>query len=158
MRKLVRVQVPSRLPGVLLDPPFGGFLLRVKGCYNKDMEKRIRAYEKFIKKASGGELGEAERGRLARYHYEMMESFQHERLCHLLVMLFFVLVTVVFLLITAWTIAVSGFVVELLPLYVLVGLLVILTGCYVRHYYFLENHIQKLYDYTAKLSGVKEIN
>ena len=122
------------------------------------MEKRIRAYEKFIKKASGQTLSEAERTHLARYHYEMLESFQHERLFHLLVMLFFVLITIVLLLVTAWATIAMGQYAEMLPLYILVGLLAILTFFYIKHYYFLENHIQKLYDYTAKLSGVKDIN
>ena len=120
------------------------------------MEKRIKAYEKFIKKATSGELSEKERERLAQYHHEMMESFQHERLFHLLVMLFFVLFSVVFILFTAWVITNYGLMLEMLPLYALVGILVILTGFYVKHYYFLENHIQKMYDYTAKLSGVKD--
>ena len=119
------------------------------------MEKRIKAYEKFIKKATSRELSQKERERLAQYHHEMMESFQHERLFHLLVMLFFVLFSVVFILFTAWVITNYGLMLEMLPLYALVGILVILTGFYVKHYYFLENHIQKMYDYTAKLSGVK---
>lgn len=120
------------------------------------MEKRIWAYEKFIEKASRQELGEAERARLAEYHYKMMESFQHERLCHLLVMMFFLLVTLGFVLGVAWSMAFVGIYVEMVPCYILVVLLVILTGCYVKHYYFLENHIQGLYDYTAKISGVKD--
>ena len=118
------------------------------------MEKRILAYEKFIKKATGSELSEKERERLARYHHETMESFQHERLCHLLVMLFFVLFSVVFILFASWVTINYGLLLEMLPLYVLVLILVILTGFYVKHYYFLENHIQKLYDYTAKIFNV----
>lgn len=120
------------------------------------MEKRIRAYEKFIKKASGQELSETERARLVEYHHGMMDSFQHERLCHLLVMMFFLLVTLGFALGMAWSMAFVGICAEMAPCYILVGLLVILTGCYVKHYYFLENHIQGLYDYTAKISGVKD--
>ena len=118
------------------------------------MEKRILAYEKFIKKATDSELSEKERERLAWYHHETMESFQHERLCHLLVMLFFVLFSVVFILFASWVTINYGLLLEMLPLYVLVLILVILTGFYVKHYYFLENHIQKLYDYTAKIFNV----
>ena len=36
----------------------------------------------------------------------------------------------------------------LIPLYVLVAILTGLSIGYVKHYYFLENHIQKLYDLT----------
>lgn len=119
------------------------------------MEKRIREYEKFIKKETNKELSDSERKKLARYHYEMMESFQHERITHLIVALFFSLMTVTFLFIAAWTMANYNLRYELLPLYILTILLAILTGAYVRHYYFLENHIQGLYTYTAKIHGMK---
>ena len=64
------------------------------------MEKRIRAYEKYIKQATSKKLNESERARLARYHFEMLENFQHERMIHLIVMLFFVFITIVFLFVT----------------------------------------------------------
>ena len=115
------------------------------------MEDRIRAYEEFIQKATNKKLSESERGKLARYHFEMMESFQHERTIHLIIMLFFVLVTIIFLFVTSWVIVACNLELAAIPLYVLTFILVVLTGCYIRHYYFLENHIQNLYDYTEKL-------
>ena len=115
------------------------------------MEKRIRAYEEFIQKSTNKKLSESERGKLARYHFEMMESFQHERLIHLIVMFFFVLMTIVFLFVTTWVTATCDFQSAVVPLYILTLVLLVLTVFYVKHYYFLENHIQGLYDYTAKL-------
>ena len=56
------------------------------------MEDKIREYEKFIEKKTSGNLGPIERVKLAEYHKEMVANFQHERLVHLLVMLFFVAV------------------------------------------------------------------
>lgn len=120
------------------------------------MEKRIREYEIFIEKATKKKMSEAERDKLARYHFEMMESFQHERLIHLLVMLFFTLISVVFLFIAAWTTISYKLHYEMAPLYILTIILAVLTGFYVKHYYFLENHIQGLYKYTARLKDIKE--
>ena len=120
------------------------------------MEKKIREYEKFIERTTKEKLSEAERSKLSRYHYEMLQNFQHERMFHLIVALFFTLMTVVFIFIAAWTMAAYDLHYEMTPLYILTILLAILTGFYVKHYYFLENHIQGLYKYTAKLSGVEK--
>ena len=116
-----------------------------------NMEKRIRAYEKYIKQATNKKLNENERARLARYHFEMLENFQHERIIHLIVMLFFVFITIVFLFVTTIVAVTCDLQFAAIPLYILTLILVILTGCYIKHYYFLENHIQNLYDHTAKL-------
>ena len=115
------------------------------------MEKKIRNYEKFISETTAKKLNEAERIRLSQYHAEMMENFQHERLCHLIVTLFFAFITIAILFIVAWTTVAYKLDQEMIPLYILTIILAILTGFYVKHYYFLENHIQGLYEYTAKL-------
>ena len=60
----------------------------------------------------------------------MLANFQHERLIHLIVTLFFSFITIVMLLLTGWMTAVSGFDIALVPLYILVLLLVILSGFY----------------------------
>lgn len=117
------------------------------------MEKKIREYEKYIAREIKRELSDAERARLANLHSEMMVNFQHERLIHLLVTLFFALITVMIVFMTAWLVLKYGVMMEMAPLFVLVLVLVVLTGCYVRHYYFLENHVQGLYKYTEKLRG-----
>ena len=122
--------------------------------YNIIMERKIREYEQFIAKATSEKLDEKKRERLARYHYEMMESFQHERIIHLIVTLFFSFVTIVFLFIAAWATVAYDLHQEMIVLLVLTAILATLTGFYVKHYYFLENHIQNLYRYTKKLSGV----
>ena len=110
------------------------------------MERRIKDYEKYIEKAAKHPTAE-----LKQYHSEMLRNFQHERAMHLAVMLFFVAVTLVFI-----AIAVCGafFIRDLLFMIlasIIAALLFITTVFYVRHYYFLENHIQKLYDISTKL-------
>ena len=69
------------------------------------MEKKIKAYEKFIEKA-------------------------------------------------AWLLGLNGFSLMTLPIILVALIITILTCFYVKHYYFLENHIQKLYEYTKKLHNL----
>jgi uncharacterized Tic20 family protein len=115
------------------------------------MKKKILAYEKFIASKVSDELNEKERAKLAELHSEMVRNFQHERLIHLIVTLFFAALTIVVVFLTAESISIDGLVAELIPLYILALLLIVLTACYIKHYYFLENHIQGLYKYTKKL-------
>ena len=115
------------------------------------MERKILEYEKFIADEVKRDYGVAERKRLAESHALMLKNFQHERLVHLIVTLFFAFLAVEFVLIAAWTVMEFGLMVELLPLYFITLILTILTVFYVKHYYFLENHIQKLYKYTKQI-------
>ena len=52
------------------------------------MEDKIREYEKFIEEKTSENLGPIERVKVAEYHKEMVANFQHERLIHLIIMLF----------------------------------------------------------------------
>lgn len=115
------------------------------------MEDMIREYEEYIKRKTNGPIGPIERVKLAEYHQEMVKNFQHERLIHLMVTLFFAGVSLVLIALLGCSIYVYGFQVFLWPFYLLVAIVVILTGFYIKHYYFLENHIQSLYKYSRVL-------
>ena len=115
------------------------------------MEKEIKKYEKFIEKAVREKHSPLEWSKLAEIHQETVANFQHERLIHLIVTLFFTALTLIALSISAWFFATNGFSLYLLPIHLVTLVLIILTGFYIKHYYFLENHIQKLYKYTEKL-------
>lgn len=115
------------------------------------MEKKLLDYEKSIDKKVREASTAAEKTKLAEYHREMVANFQHERLIHLIITLFFVFISIMLLFIAAWTGATYSFGQEMLPLYILLGIMVVLTGFYVKHYYVLENHIQALYKYCEKL-------
>ena len=117
------------------------------------MEQKIREYEKFIAKETERKLNSAEKARLAELHQEMVMNFQHERLIHLIITLFFALLTIAAMCATGWLVTIYGFVFEMIPVCLLTLILMVLLGCYIRHYYFLENHTQKLYKYTKKLKG-----
>jgi len=109
------------------------------------MEKRIKEYESFIKEAVKHPTPE-----LRAYHNEMVRNFQHERAIHLAIMLFFVTITLAVITCALLTISFVSGVISIVAS-VLAGLLFIISVAYVKHYYFLENHIQKLYDITTKL-------
>jgi cell division protein FtsW (lipid II flippase) len=98
------------------------------------MERYLKAHEDFVREqlAAGADL-EA----LGRYHRTQIEYMQHERLIHLLVMLFVGLCTLVTLL--SLTLSPNLLMAVLLLLFV--GLLI----PYVVHYYRLENGVQRWY-------------
>ena len=68
-----------------------------------------------------------------------IKLFQHERLIHLIVTVFVGLATILFFGI--------GLLTDNLFFIVLALITLILFAFYILHYYFLENSVQKLYDY-----------
>ena len=118
------------------------------------MEKQIRDYEKYIKGRVREieELSFEEVHDLFRLHTETVRNFQHERLVHLLIMLFFVFLAVCLVFGTIIGIM-AGWIFGgmFVALGVLDLLMVVLSVAYVKHYYFLENHIQGLYKYFEEI-------
>jgi Ca2+/Na+ antiporter len=109
------------------------------------MEAYLRRHEAFIR----GQLASVGDGvdwaGLARFHRTQISYLQHERLVHLLVMLFFgvsALLTLLFL---------------VLHPQVLVGvvllLLLVLLGPYLVHYYRLENGVQRWYHLANEIEA-----
>lgn len=99
------------------------------------MEQRILNYRKYI----DGLLSQddSDWDAVIREHLIQISFFQHERLVHLIVTVTFALleVIVIALSVTAFTIAVG---------LLAIALLVLLIP-YIRHYYILENEVQKMY-------------
>ena len=105
------------------------------------MEKRILAYRKYMDELLLQE--DVDWGQVREEHLIQVGFFQHERLIHLIVTVFFALFTVLsigmaFLLMAqgtegagSWLLVVAAFLILLIP--------------YVRHYYILENEVQKMY-------------
>lgn len=117
------------------------------------MEKRIKDYEAFI----GKYIGKAD-DKIVNYHREMLRNFQHERLVHLIIMLFFIAMTVGVLSALFFQVSQQMSFFEILPTGICTALIIVLSVAYVKHYYFLENHIQKLYDISLKLIKKGEKN
>lgn len=122
------------------------------------MEVKIKQYESYLAQAikSPHQTG-LSKTELISYHQNMLQQFQHERLIHLLVTFFFAAITLALLYfvleIFMWYD--SALYLYFIPVYVLTVVLFVLTGFYIKHYYFLENHIQSLYKYTEKLYNIK---
>lgn len=110
------------------------------------MVNLVKDYEVFIKKAVKNPTQE-----LARYHNEMIRHMQHERAIHLAVTLFFVGMTVVMLAISMWLLTMTNDLLVSAPTLGATLIMTVLSIFYVRHYYFLENHIQKLYEYSREI-------
>ena len=99
------------------------------------MEKRILNYRKYI-----DELlmrSDLDWEALIREHLIQISFFQHERLIHLIVTITFAIleVIVIGLCVVSFTLGVGLLAIALL----------ILLVPYVRHYYILENEVQKMY-------------
>lgn len=115
------------------------------------MENKIKQYEREIKAQTEKVTDLEECIRLSTYHQEMVANFQHERLIHLIIMLFFVIVSLGLIGGLVYSVYYFGLTVMMIPYYLLTLIVVILTFFYVKHYYFLENHVQELYEYTKKI-------
>jgi len=113
------------------------------------MEKKLKVY---IKEAT--ELSEHPTEETRKYHEMMLQQFQHERLVHLIVTMFFALFTILFfamyiiLAINAprdiWGQLMTN------GCGVISAVLVIVLVFYIRHYYLLENGVQKLEEITKR--------
>lgn len=101
------------------------------------MERRIKNYLKYLESIRISELSEEELKLLKSELLTQISFFSHERLIHLLVTLFFALFTVI---------SMAAFVItSILSLGILSLLFLVLLIPYVRHYYILENSVQRMY-------------
>ena len=111
------------------------------------MEKRILNYRKLID--SMLEKNEGDWQELLKEHLIQICFFQHERLIHLIVTVTFALMEIIAIVATV----VSGY----MWLFALAFVLMVLLVPYIRHYYILENEVQKMYaQYDKILERTKE--
>ena len=113
------------------------------------MEERLKNYLEKMERQSvmwekndGIDMTEENKKREIDDMLIQIGFFQHERLIHLIVTVTFALLTII---------AILGTLLVPQPaLFILVLLLLVLLVPYVRHYYILENGVQKLYRYYDK--------
>ncbi len=111
------------------------------------MEKRIISYRKHID-ALLERKGENWQ-QILEEHLIQIGFFQHERLIHLIVTVTFAIMEIISIVATV----VSGY----LWLFALDFILMVLLIPYIRHYYILENEVQKMYtQYDKILEKTKE--
>jgi hypothetical protein len=132
------------------------------------MEKQIKAFMSWLDgelaaveaMEAGNERAARARALVALYR-QRIADFKHERLIHLIVMLFFVAVTgLVFTaamlmpqFVSAWDLDIGTG--PVIGLYVFSLALIIIDIFYIKHYYFLENSVQKLYQSEARIFGAE---
>lgn len=107
------------------------------------MEKRLLQYLQCMGEIKADEMSVEERRELAAKVLVQIQFFQHERLIHLIVTVTFAILTVL---------SIFAFLaLEQIGLLALCILLLVLLVPYIRHYYILENGVQKLYTYYDEL-------
>lgn len=107
------------------------------------MEKRLKNYLAWMENLRTEGFTVQEKEELRREVLVQIQFFQHERLIHLIVTVTFAILTVM---------SVLGFVVTAqIGLLILTGMFLVLLIPYIRHYYILENGVQKLYQYYDEI-------
>lgn len=135
----------TRVSNRIIAPASRGIFML---CYNMLMDKKLKAYIDYIEKEEKKPSAE-----LIQYHKDITAQFQHERLIHLIVTMFFALFMLIMFIFTI----VAGFVLpeSMKILYWCLGgltlALLVTVIFYVRHYYLLENGTQRLEDVTRRL-------
>jgi len=113
------------------------------------MEKHIAEHYQAISQRLAAAKSKADLEKLARYHRTRVQEFQHERLVHLLVTFFF---AGLFLAALAAFLATAAMGLAMNCLLGLLALILfVLELAYIRHYYQLENGVQRLYELTVMI-------
>jgi len=107
------------------------------------MYEYMKRHEAFVRSTLDAGLRDVDWAALGRHHERQIRYMQHERVVHLLVMLFvglFALLTLLFL-VSRPSLTVAALVLLLLTLFV----------PYLVHYYRLENGVQRWYDLANEI-------
>ncbi len=110
------------------------------------MTKEIKAYLAVLEQFFSVDHSDEE---LLKFRAELLkriEFYQHERLIHLIVTMSF---AVFFLLSLMMCFANTQ-----IGLMLLAALLLVMTIAYIKHYYFLENSVQKMYKFYYKIENL----
>jgi len=113
------------------------------------MDKQITEHYQIVIKRLETAKSQTDLAELARYHRTRVQEFQHERLIHLLVTFFFTGLFLASLAAFLATTAMGPAMNCLLGLLALI--LFVLELAYIRHYYQLENGVQRLYELTVAI-------
>lgn len=101
------------------------------------MTKYLKAYIDSVEKKLASCQSLSELNTLFDEHKDKIIFMQHERIVHFLVTLMFALILSIF-------VAALMFI-ENIALLILVTIIIVLLGAYIKHYYFLENTVQHMY-------------
>ena len=107
------------------------------------MTKQIRAYLELLERFFSADRDEAELLKMRAELLQRIAFYSHERFVHLIITMSFG----VFLLLALLMYFVTGN----MGLMALTALFLLLLIPYIKHYYFLENSVQKMYLYYFKV-------
>lgn len=107
------------------------------------MTKQIREYLQFLEQYFSIERDRSELLKLRAELLKRIEFYSHERLVHLIVTMSFAVFFLLALL--------MYFMTKNTGLLALTALFLLLLIPYIKHYYFLENSVQKMYTYYFKV-------
>lgn len=117
---------------------------------NKNMQKALKKHIIFIENALKVKDRDFDWQALSDFHRAQIGFFQHERLVHLLVTLFFGVMF--FLVVVAQLLLTNA------GLLIVSVILLVMLGFYIWHYFVLENGVQKLYELDKKIAKHFEIS
>lgn len=107
------------------------------------MRKRMTNYMKKIDEVLSVEKAQTDYEKLCAEHLIQIQFFQHERLIHLIVTCLFAVMAIAVFLTLLFVFSIG--------LLLLFGALMVLLIPYIRHYYFLENGVQRMYEQYDRL-------
>lgn len=110
------------------------------------MEKRIKNYRRYMDELLEKPVEDV--SKVKAEHLTQISFFQHERLVHLIVTVTFALLEMLALLLAMLFPGISTL--------LLVAVILILLVPYIRHYYILENEVQKMYGQYDKLCEMEK--
>jgi len=101
------------------------------------MTEYLKNYMKYIQEKLEKCSDSAGLDEIMAEHKDKIAFMQHERIVHFLVTMMFALILAIFMGIEIFT--------ENPAILLLVTIIIVLLGFYIKHYYFLENTVQKMY-------------
>ena len=107
------------------------------------MRKRMTDYMKQMDEVLSAEKAQTDYKKLRTEHLIQIQFFQHERLIHLIVTCLFAVMAIAVFLTLLFVFSIG--------LLLLFGALMVLLIPYIRHYYFLENGVQRMYEQYDRL-------
>ena len=107
------------------------------------MTKQIRAYLALLEQFFSAEHSDEELLKMRAELLQRIAFYQHERIVHLIVTMSF---GVFFMLSLILVLNIGG-----IGLILLTVLFLVMLAAYIKHYYFLENSVQKMYLYYFKI-------
>ncbi|SEL31510.1 hypothetical protein SAMN02910353_02345 [Ruminococcus sp. YRD2003] len=112
------------------------------------MTEYLTAYMKSAEERLGKCSSLSEWQKLFDEHKDKIAFMQHERIVHFLVTMMFALILTILVCTMLFT--------QNLAVLVLVAIMIVLIAFYIKHYYFLENTVQKMYKVYDAMLAKKE--